>query len=80
MLILFRIAKENIMEKNELNNFIDKMKEAIYKAGEMALEYQGRVKNLKKEAEELPNDNDFVRQQSAICFGQRRILYSCRLN
>lgn len=52
-----------MMKKNDLNNFIDKMKEAIYKAGEMALEYQGKVKNLEKEVEKLPNDNDFIRQE-----------------
>jgi len=52
-----------MMEKNDLNNFVDKMKEAIYKAGEMALEYQGKVKNLGKEVEELSGDNDFIKQQ-----------------
>ena len=31
----------------------------------MALEYQGKVKNLGKLEEGLPNDNDFVRQQRA---------------
>lgn len=52
-----------IMGKKDLNNFIDKMKEAIYGAGEMALRYQGEVKNLKKEVEKLSRDNDFVEQQ-----------------
>lgn len=53
------------MKKNDLNNFIDKMKETVYKAGGMALEYQGKVKNLGKSAEELSGDNDFIRQQRA---------------
>ena len=51
------------MEKNKLNNFIDKMKEAVYKAGEMALEYQGKVENSGKRVEELSGDNDFIKQQ-----------------
>lgn len=52
-------------QKTDLNNFIDKMKEAVYRAGEMALEYQGKVKNLGKSAEDLSGDNDFVKQQRA---------------
>lgn len=51
------------MKKGELDNFIDKMKETIYRAGEMALEHQGKVKNLGKEVEELSGDNDFIKQQ-----------------
>lgn len=52
-----------MMKKSELDNFIDKMKETIYRAGEMALEHQGKVKNLGKEVEELSGDNDFIKQQ-----------------
>jgi len=54
-----------MISKTNLNNFIDKMKETVYKAGGMALEHQGKVKNLEKGAEELFGDNDFIRQQRA---------------
>ncbi len=53
------------MDKAQLNNFIDKMKDVVYRAGEMAFEYQGKVKNANKEIEKLSTDNDFIRKQRA---------------
>ena len=51
------------MDKKTLYYFIKEMKEAIYGAGEMALGYRGRVRNVKKETEELLNDSNFVKKQ-----------------
>ena len=51
------------MDKENLDNFITSIKEAMYKAGEMALEFQGRVVNLRKETEIFDSDNDFIKQE-----------------
>lgn len=51
------------MDQKILNNFIDGMKDAIYKAGEIAFDYQGRVKNESKEVETLSSDNNFIKQE-----------------
>ena len=53
------------MDKTQLNNFIDKMKDAVYKAGQVSLERQDKVENSGKKIEKLSSDNDFIRKQRA---------------
>lgn len=51
------------MKEEGSNNFIDGMKKTIYEAGEVALEYQGKVKNEGKKITSEVRDNDYIQQQ-----------------
>lgn len=54
---------KNLMNKQELNNFIDNIRKVMYFAWEIAIKKQNTVKNIWKYTDELLFDNDYTKQR-----------------